>query len=217
MTSPAAGDPDRRDRVTGMPTTITVIFDNPIDPASFEEQYHAGHVALASALPGVERVEASKVWPKEDGSPTPCYRLLSLYFPDYETASAAVTTPEAGAWFGDVQTLATLFMRKLSQQLGMPQVAITDSVRASLARYDWPGNVRELRNVIERTLILGAFPDDFAGPAVASAAGTGSLAEMEWRHIRAVLKETGGNRDEAARRLGISRKTIDRKFALANA
>ena len=61
----------------------------------------------------------------------------------------------------DVQALATLFMRKLSQQLGMPQVMISDSVRASLARYDWPGNVRELRNVIERTLILGAVPRRF--------------------------------------------------------
>ena len=95
---------------------------------------------------------------------------------------------------------------------------ISDSVRASLARYDWPGNVRELRNVIERTLILGAFPDDFGGQTVASASpGTDSLAEIERRHILAVLKETGGNRDEAARRLGISRKTIDRKFSLSNA
>ena len=109
-------------------------------------------------------------------------------------------------------------MRKLSQQLGMPQVLISDSVRASLARYDWPGNVRELRNVIERTLILGTFPDDFGGQTVeAAGAGTDSLAEMERRHILAVLRETGGNRDEAARRLGISRKTIDRKCALSNA
>ena len=62
------------------------------------------------------------------------------------------------------------------------------------------------------------FPDDFGGQDVAAAdAGTDSLAEIERRHILAVLKETGGNRDEAARRLGISRKTIDRKFSLSNA
>ncbi len=90
-----------------MPTTITVIFDNPTDPRAFEEQYLAGHLDLAAALPGVQRIEASKVWPKEDGSPTPCYRLVSLYFADYDTASAAVTTAEAGAWFADVQALAT--------------------------------------------------------------------------------------------------------------
>jgi ActR/RegA family two-component response regulator len=39
---------------------------------------------------------------------------------------------------------------------------------------------------------------------------------MERRHILSVLKEIGGNREEAARRLGVSRKTIDRKLALWN-
>lgn len=116
----------------------------------------------------------------------------------------------------DVQELATLFMGKLSQQLGMPPVPIDDSVRAALARYDWPGNVRELRNLIERTLILGMFPDDFGGQIQTESAATDSLADMEQRHILAVLRETGGNKDEAARRLGVSRKTIDRKAALWN-
>jgi DNA-binding NtrC family response regulator len=118
----------------------------------------------------------------------------------------------------DVYELAMLFMRKLSQQLGIPPVSIDDSVRAALNRYDWPGNVRELRNLIERTLILGAFPDDFGGLAAATPGdSTDSLAEIERRHILGVLKESGGNRDEAARRLGISRKTIDRKCTMWNA
>lgn len=90
-----------------MTTKITVIFDNPLDPQQFEDGYAAGHVDLAAALPGLERLEASKVWPKEDGSATPAYRLLDLYFADYDSASAAVTTPEAAAWFGDLQKLAT--------------------------------------------------------------------------------------------------------------
>lgn len=117
----------------------------------------------------------------------------------------------------DVQDLATLFMRKLSQQLSMPLVPITERVRAAFSRYHWPGNVRELRNLIERSLILGAFPDDFAGPVIkADADGVDSLAEMERRHIMAVLKAASGNRDEAAQRLGVSRKTIDRKCAQWN-
>lgn len=118
----------------------------------------------------------------------------------------------------DVQELATLFMGKLSQQLGMPPVPIDDAVRAALARYDWPGNVRELRNLIERTLILGMFPDDFGGQTGRTeSAATDSLADMEQRHILSVLREAGGNKDEAARRLGVSRKTIDRKTALWDA
>jgi DNA-binding NtrC family response regulator len=118
----------------------------------------------------------------------------------------------------DVQELATLFMGKLSQQLGMPPVPIGDEVRAALARYDWPGNVRELRNLIERSLILGRFPEGFAAEPVdrAEPAET-NLAEVERRHILSVLRAVGGNRDEAARRLGISRKTVDRKCASWNA
>lgn len=112
---------------------------------------------------------------------------------------------------GDVLELAGLFMDKLSQQLGMPPVAIDADVRAALLRYRWPGNVRELRNLVERSLILGAFPDDFQGQRSPSASAASTLEDVERRHILAVLQEAGGNRDEAARRLGISRKTIDRK------
>jgi DNA-binding NtrC family response regulator len=73
--------------------------------------------------------------------------------------------------------------------------------------------VRELRNLIERTLILGKFPSDLdngSPPERMVETGT-TLEEVERRHILAVLQETNGNREEAARRLGISRKTIDRK------
>jgi DNA-binding NtrC family response regulator len=102
-------------------------------------------------------------------------------------------------------------MRELAQQLGMPPVPIDDRVRASIARYHWPGNIRELRNMIERTVILGAFPEDFERSVDDGDKGGRSLAEVEQRHILSMLRETGGDREEAARRLGISRKTIDRK------
>jgi uncharacterized protein (TIGR02118 family) len=89
-----------------MPTKITVIYDNPEDPEAFEAGY-VGQVDLAKKLPGLVRIETSKVWPKEDGSPTPAYRLVDLYFPDYETASAAVATEEAGALFPSIFGIAS--------------------------------------------------------------------------------------------------------------
>jgi uncharacterized protein (TIGR02118 family) len=89
-----------------MTTTITVIYDNPRDAAAFEGGY-PDQVALARKVPGVQRLGNRKVWPKEDGSPTPAYRLLDLYFADYDAASAAVTTAEAGALFSSVVELAT--------------------------------------------------------------------------------------------------------------
>jgi hypothetical protein len=89
-----------------MPTKITAIYDNPTDLEAFESGY-AGQVDRARAVPGVLHVEASKVWPKEDGTPTPAHRLLDLYFADYDTASIAVTTPEFGELAGSVFAIAT--------------------------------------------------------------------------------------------------------------
>jgi uncharacterized protein (TIGR02118 family) len=90
-----------------MPTKITVIYDNPTDAAAFEAGYADGQVELAAALPGLQSMETSKVWPKEDGSATPAYRMIDLYFPDYDTASAAVATEQAAALFPSIFGLAT--------------------------------------------------------------------------------------------------------------
>ncbi len=119
----------------------------------------------------------------------------------------------------DVLDLARLFMRKLSHELGVPPVPVDAAARRALLAYAWPGNVRELRNLVERTLILGRFPDDFlesqadADARIAPATTGARLEDIERLHILAVLEEVRGNREEAARRLGISRKTIDRKCA----
>jgi uncharacterized protein (TIGR02118 family) len=75
------------------PTKITFVYSHPTDPDAFEAAY-PDQLALARKLPGLRRLQTSKVWPKEDGSPTPAYRLLDLYFDDYAAASAAAA--EAG-------------------------------------------------------------------------------------------------------------------------
>lgn len=82
-----------------MPTKITLVIDNPADPDGFEKIY-ADVRAAAATFPGLRRLESAKVWPKEDGSETPAYRTLDLYFDSYEDASAAVATPVAGEVFG---------------------------------------------------------------------------------------------------------------------
>jgi uncharacterized protein (TIGR02118 family) len=81
-----------------MTTKITLIVDNPIDPDAFESAY-SDLIDRARKIPGVLRMETSKVWPKEDGTPTPAYRMIDLYFPDYAAANGALTTPEMGAFF----------------------------------------------------------------------------------------------------------------------
>ena len=76
------------------PTKISFVYSNPADPAAFEAAYPE-QLALARKLPGLIRLQTSRVWPKEDGSPTPAYRLLDLYFAGYAAASDAAA--EAGA------------------------------------------------------------------------------------------------------------------------
>jgi hypothetical protein len=82
-----------------VPTKITIIIDNPANPDDFERVY-ADVKAAAAKFPKLQRLESAKVWPKEDGTATPSYRTLDLYFDSYEDASAAVATTVAADVFG---------------------------------------------------------------------------------------------------------------------
>lgn len=114
----------------------------------------------------------------------------------------------------DIVELAALFMEQFSTTLGMPALELNEDTLLKFSRYDWPGNVRELRNLIERSMILGEFPEEFAGHGgMTGQAAIESLDLVTQRHIMHVLDACDGNRAEAARRLGVSRKTIDRKCA----
>jgi uncharacterized protein (TIGR02118 family) len=65
------------------------------------------HLPLAQKVPNLERAELAKVFPKEDGSPTPKYRTADLYFADYDTAVAALGSPEGTALAQDAMQLGT--------------------------------------------------------------------------------------------------------------
>ena len=115
----------------------------------------------------------------------------------------------------DIVELATHFMQQFSKELGMAPLDLDAETLLKMRRYDWPGNVRELRNLIERSVILGAFPTEFAGnDETTGELAIESLDLVTQRHILHILDQSDGNRAEAARRLGVSRKTIDRKCAV---
>jgi len=118
---------------------------------------------------------------------------------------------------GDIPALVEHFVHLLAPQLGVvPLTVPATTFHALMADYDWPGNIRELRNLVERSLILGEFRCDFLpveASAVASVGESASLDELEKRHILGVLDAAHGNKSEAARRLGISRKTLERRCA----
>jgi hypothetical protein len=71
-----------------VPTKIAIVYEHPKDPEAFELA-RPKHLARAAEIPGLLKMEVAKVWPKEDGSPTPAYRLHDLHFIDYDAASAA--------------------------------------------------------------------------------------------------------------------------------
>jgi len=119
-----------------------------------------------------------------------------------------------------VRHFAALFAQKNRRRLE----GITSECIDLLRHYPWPGNVRELENAIERGIILmrGEQLTEKSLPltiqkmaegqdAVANARPL-SLSEVEKEMIFQTLDETGGNKSEAARRLGITRKTLLNKL-----
>lgn len=119
----------------------------------------------------------------------------------------------------DIAVLAAHFRAQFASQLGIPAVEWHRDDIEAMQAYDWPGNARELRNFVERSFILGYFPIDTLRPTgmprpnVSAAGPIETMDEVEKRHILAVLEAVGGNKSEAARRLGLSRKTLERKCA----
>ncbi len=126
----------------------------------------------------------------------------------------------------DVPLLIDYFLTRLAARHGRGPVAIDPVAQSRLLAWNWPGNVRELENVLERALVLAELdvigPEhlpDLLGdpipaeqPAVAAPAGTAlvTLDELDRQHVFRVLEATRGNREESARILGISRRTLTR-------
>jgi DNA-binding NtrC family response regulator len=121
----------------------------------------------------------------------------------------------------DIPALVAHFTAQLAPVLGVEPLALSPEEMAYLAQYDWPGNVRELRNLIERSLILGALNVSALYPAAARTAPSGGgapagatdLQTLEKQHILSVLDSVQGDKTRAAQLLGISRRTLERRCA----
>jgi two-component system response regulator HydG len=119
----------------------------------------------------------------------------------------------------DVPILAMHFLKKYAAREGVGGSGITDEAMNVLLSYGWPGNVRELENAIERAVVLGRAdelrPQDL--PPQVHRRGDDerplipahlSLEEIEKLAIVQALRLTGGNKSEAAERLGIHRTSL---------
>lgn len=134
----------------------------------------------------------------------------------------------------DIPRIVRHAAAKFAEQLGRPVPDVTDAAMMRLTAFSWPGNVRQLLNVVQNMVVMAAgegsesldvrhIPDDIASPddegevegagvaAGGSLAGT-SLESLEKRAIRETLRLTGGNREQAAKLLGIGERTLYRKL-----
>jgi DNA-binding NtrC family response regulator len=128
----------------------------------------------------------------------------------------------------DVPLLVDRFLEALSAELKRKLDGVSHDAMAALMAYDWPGNVRELRNVLERGSVVATgallqLPDlglptpagaaaEPAAPGAAPQSASGTLEDVERRHIGEILLQAGGNVTRAARTLGIDRVTLYKKI-----
>jgi two-component system, NtrC family, response regulator HydG len=121
---------------------------------------------------------------------------------------------------GDILLLINAFMAKHAREMNRPLPVIQDAALRILTTYHWPGNVRELENLIQRLVVLteGDRIDAVDLPAamrfcVSPNKGLNrTLVQVELDHIRDVLATVNGNKTQAARILGIDRKTLREKL-----
>jgi two-component system response regulator HydG len=130
----------------------------------------------------------------------------------------------------DIPLLIDHFIKMHSQRHHKEIKSITTAARRRLMTYDWPGNVRQLKNIIESMVVVDYdqvldvddLPDELADTnslvtmdgsekGLSSLVGK-SLADLEGMFIAETLEFTGGNREEAARMLGIGERTLYRKI-----
>jgi len=128
----------------------------------------------------------------------------------------------------DIPLLAQRFLKEFTTKNRKEIKGFTPQAMDFLVRYDWPGNVRELMNAIERSVVLARseyldaedlsvirdssqmIPDSL--PVVDDVGKDVPLDQVEKATILRTLESAGGNKSEAARRLGITRKTLHKKL-----
>jgi DNA-binding NtrC family response regulator len=155
----------------------------------------------------------------------------------YRLNVVAIDVPALRERGDDVQLLAIRFLRDFGARYGKHGMGFSPEALAALQRCRWAGNVRELRNVVESLVVLSRSgtvdlsdlppayrqgpeaagvlpPGAHAGAEEASAAGESpkTMRDIERDAILQALREAGGNRDRAARQLGIGKRTLQRKI-----
>jgi len=141
----------------------------------------------------------------------------------YRLKVVTIELPPLRERLEDLPLLVQSFIDEFSRQQGKKSAEITPAAMELLYNYDWPGNVRELRNCVESMIVLDkdgkidaedvpryVKQQDEAGSS--SGVGGVNLEEKEKESIRKALALCEGNREKAAKMLGIGERTLYRKI-----
>ncbi|MEQ8766485.1 MAG: sigma 54-interacting transcriptional regulator [Planctomycetota bacterium] len=139
----------------------------------------------------------------------------------YRLKVILIEVPPLGDRREDIPMLIEHFLGRLAHEMGRPRLEIAPEAVRQLCARDWPGNVRELENELTRLALLC---EDLIGPELVSkpgptaesetstSLGDKTLEEIEREAICQALEATGGVKSEAARRLGLPRRTLYNKL-----
>jgi len=137
----------------------------------------------------------------------------------YRLAVLPIRLPSLRERPKDILPLAGHFLERAASAIGKRFDGFDESAQAWLSQHRWPGNVRELENVVERAatlargslITLADLGTEFSGVAGLELGLRPTLAELEDRYIRRVLEEAKGDKAAAARILGVSVRTLQRR------
>jgi DNA-binding NtrC family response regulator len=120
----------------------------------------------------------------------------------------------------DILALANAFLQRYSAQAGRAFTGFSQEAANCLRCFDWPGNIRQLQNEVQRAVLMAtgqAIELHDLSIAASPSANENDLSlmdAMERNTIVQVLQETGGNKQETAKRLGIGRQTLYNKIKI---
>ncbi len=143
----------------------------------------------------------------------------------YRISAITIYLPPLRERREEIKPLANMFLKNYAAQAGRTITGFSAEAMDRLMTYDWPGNVRQLQNEVQHTVLMCEGIEVQAGDLSirANAPDAGQtdtnltlMEGMERNAIVQMLKETGGNKLETAKRLGIGRQTLYNKIKAFN-
>jgi len=140
----------------------------------------------------------------------------------YRLCVVLITVPPLRQRGGDIPLLTEYLLNKAAEDFGVPTPALSPDFIAALERHSWPGNVRQLDNALRHALVRSRrngtlrpshLPAATVAPVSARQASQSRRRRVDFKAISLALSACGGNKVQAAKRLGISRATLYRYLA----